>query len=55
MVPPRSLVAGVAAKARRGLTQAEVEHCRTTATATAYETHTTQHADATPTIIGHPA
>lgn len=53
VVPPRSLVAGVPAKVRRELTDAEVEQCR--ANAATYEAITTQHTDATPATIGQPA
>ena len=48
VVPPRSLVAGLPAKVRRELTEAEVEHCR--ANATSYEELTRQHAQATSTV-----
>jgi carbonic anhydrase/acetyltransferase-like protein (isoleucine patch superfamily) len=45
IVPPGSLVAGVPAKVRRELTEAEVEHCRTNAAT--YEILTAQHRAAT--------
>ncbi len=45
VVPPRSLVAGVPAKVRRELTDAEVRHCR--ANAETYVELIRQHAAAT--------
>lgn len=53
VVPPRCLVAGVPAKVRRELTEAEVEHCR--ANAATYVDLTAQHAEAVPAATGHSA
>src|SRR5690625_5680958 len=49
-IPPRSLVAGVPAKVRRPLTDAEVAHCR--ANARTYVGLTAQHAEAEQAAAG---
>ena len=52
VVPPRSLVAGLPAKVRRELTEAEIAHCRQNASS--YEELARQHAQAT-SAAGAPA